>query len=74
MTVSDLEDYFSGINLPQTLELYPGTILNDVPHCVDTHLNVLKIYGNVRPYECFYDRLIKIKDMVEQEQENSEES
>ncbi|WP_316842357.1 DUF6965 family protein [Pedobacter gandavensis] len=73
MTVSDLEDYFSGINLPQTLELYPGTILNDVAHCVDTHINVLKIYGNVRPYECFYDRLMKIKEMVEQEQESSEE-
>lgn len=73
MTVSDLEDYFSGINLPQKLELYPGTILNDVPHCVATHLNVLKIYGNVRPYECFYDRLMKIKEMVEQEQESAAE-
>jgi hypothetical protein len=37
MTVPELEDYFSGINLPQTLELYPGTKLNDVAQCVDTH-------------------------------------
>lgn len=73
MTVPELEDYFSGINLPQSLELYPGTKLNDVAQCVDTHLTVLKIYGNIRPYECFYDRLLKIKEMVEKEQENSEE-
>ena len=73
MTVPELEDYFSGINLPQTLELYPGTKLNDVAQWVDTHITVLKIYGHVRPYECFYDRLIKIKEMVEKEQENAEE-
>lgn len=70
MTVQELEDYFSGIDLPQTLDLYPGTKLNDVKQCVETHLHVLKVYGHVRPYECFYDRLIKIKEMVEQQQEN----
>lgn len=74
MTIPELEDYFSGIDLPQSLELYPGTKLNDVAHCVDTHLNVLKIYGNIRPYECFYDRLMKIKEMVDHEQENEPEN
>lgn len=73
MTVTELEDYFSGIDLPQTLELDPGTKLNDVAHCVQTHIEVLKIYGHVRPYDCFYDRLIRIKNMVEQAQENEED-
>lgn len=73
MTVEELEDYFSGIELPQSMELYPGTTLNDVRHCVETHIDVLKIYGNIKPYECFHDRLLKIKEFVEKAQENEPE-
>lgn len=65
MTIEELEAYFSGIDLPQSLELSPGTRVNDVAHCIQTHLVVLKIHGNVRPFEGFYDRLIKIKEIIE---------
>ncbi|MBE9598121.1 hypothetical protein [Pedobacter sp. MC2016-24] len=65
MTIEELEAYFSGIDLPQSLDLYPGTRVNDVTKCIETHLVVLKIHGNVRPFECFYDRLIKIKEIIE---------
>lgn len=65
MTIEELEAHFSGIDLPESLELYPGTMVNDVAHCIQTHLTVLKIHGNVRPFECFYDRLIKIKELIE---------
>ncbi|ACU04087.1 MULTISPECIES: DUF6965 family protein [Pedobacter] len=65
MTIEELEAHFSGIDLPQSINLCPGTRINDVAHCVQTHLVVLKIHGNVRPFECFYDRLIKIKEIIE---------
>lgn len=65
MTIEELEAHFSGIDLPQSLELSPGLVVNDVAHCIQTHLTLLKLHGNVRPFECFYDRLIKIKEMVE---------
>ncbi|WP_394347794.1 DUF6965 family protein [Pedobacter hiemivivus] len=69
MTIDELEAHFSGIDLPQSLELYPGTKLNNVAQCIDTHITLLKIHGNVRPFECFYDRLIKIKELIESQHE-----
>ncbi|MEQ7801722.1 hypothetical protein ABDJ41_18145 [Pedobacter sp. ASV1-7] len=68
MTIEELEDYFSGIDLPQSLELGPGVKANDVPHLIQTHLTLLKLHGNVRPFECFYDRLIRIKELIEEQQ------
>lgn len=65
MTIEELEAHFSGIDLPNSLELNAGTIVNDVAHCIQTHLTVLKINGNVRPFECFYDRLMQIKEIIE---------
>lgn len=65
MTIEELEAHFSGIDLPQSLELGPGLKVNDVALCIQTHITLLKIHGNVRPFECFYDRLIKIKEMTD---------
>lgn len=65
MTIEELEAHFSGIDLPPSLELGPGLKVNDVAHCIQTHITLLKLHGNVRPFECFYDRLIKIKELIE---------
>lgn len=65
MTIEELEAYFSGIDLPPSLELDPGLKVNDVALCIQTHITLLKLHGNVRPFECFYDRLIRIKEMIE---------
>lgn len=65
MTIEELEAHFSGIDLPKSLELGPGVMVNDVALCIQTHITLLKIHGNVRPFECFYDRLMKIKEMTD---------
>lgn len=65
MTIEELEAHFSGIDLPQSLALGQGVYVNDVAHCIDTHLTLLKLHGNVRPFECFYDRLIRIKELTD---------
>lgn len=72
MTIEELEAHFSGIDLPQSLELGPGLKVNNVALCIQTHITLLKLHGNVRPFECFYDRLIKIKEMIEAQETTSQ--
>jgi hypothetical protein len=67
MTIEELHAYFTGIDLPETMTLYPGVNILNVKHCVNSHLEVLKAKGELNTYSGFLDRLIQIKNVLERD-------
>ncbi|MCD0489867.1 hypothetical protein LPB86_16615 [Pedobacter sp. MC2016-14] len=65
MTIEELEDYFTGIDLPETMDLYPGVKISDVRGCIASHLDVLKLKGELKIYAGFKHRLLLIKEILE---------
>ena len=65
MKLSDLEEYFSSIELPKTLQLDPCTFLNDVRKCVDSNISYLQNHPKNGCYMPYYDQPIQIKERIE---------
>ena len=65
MTIEELEAYFTGIDLPETMTLYPGVEITNVRICIDSHLEVLKEKGELKIYAGFKERLLLIKERIE---------
>jgi hypothetical protein len=66
MTIEELHAYFTGIDLPETMTLYPGVTILNVQSCVKSHLEVLKAKGELNTYSGFFDRLLRIKGILEE--------
>ena len=67
MTIQELEDYFTGIDLPETMDLYPGVHISNVKICVASHFDVLNEKGDLKIYAGFKERLLRIKEVLEAE-------
>ena len=65
MTIEELEAYFAGIDLPETMTLYYGVEITNVRICIDSHLEVLKEKGELKIYAGFKERLLLIKERIE---------
>jgi hypothetical protein len=65
MTIEELEAYFTGIDLPETMTLYPGVTISNVRTCVDSHLEVLNAKGDLKIYAGFKLRLLRIIEILE---------
>jgi hypothetical protein len=65
MTIEELDAYFTGIDLPETMVLYPGVVVSDVKVCVASHLEVLHAKGELKVYAGFKYRLLRIKEILE---------
>ena len=65
MTIEELDDYFTGIDLPETMQLYPGVHVSNVRVCVDAHFDVLREKGDLKIYAGFKERLLRIKEILE---------
>lgn len=68
MTIEELEDYFTGIDLPETMDLYSGVKISNVSACIASHLEVLKFKGELKIYAGFKHRLLLIKQILEEQE------
>ncbi len=68
MTAEEFENYFTGIELPETMQLSDGVKITNVKTCVKSHLNVLREKGDLKIYSGFKDRLLKIIEILESKQ------
>jgi hypothetical protein len=59
--IEELEIYFKGIKLPESIVLDGGTTIVDVPKFIESHITVLQNSGENTVYEVFHDRLVKLK-------------
>ena len=62
--IAELESFFAKAKLPKELVLDAGTKVSNVAHLVKSHLNVLKHNGDKPIYDVFYERLLKVKELV----------
>ncbi|MEJ5963502.1 DUF6965 family protein [Pedobacter immunditicola] len=65
MTIEELEAYFEGIDLPETVYLNKATKIVDVKKFVRSHLITVKAHGHIKAYSSFFDRLLQLKDIIE---------
>jgi len=73
MTIEELEAYFEGIDLPETVYLNKATKIVDVKKFVRSHLITVKAHGHIKAYSSFYDRLIQLKDIIEAQKTQHQE-
>lgn len=65
MTIEELEAYFEGIDLPESVYLNKATKIVDVKKFVRSHLITVKAHGHIKAYSSFFDRLVQLKDIIE---------
>jgi hypothetical protein len=65
MTIEELEAYFEGIDLPETVYLNKATKIVDVKKFINSHLITVKAHGHIKAYASFMDRLIQLHDIME---------
>jgi len=64
MDITELENYFKGVTLPQTLQLDQASRITDVKAFVTSHLDTLKANGDNPAFSAFRDRLLKVKEIL----------
>ena len=55
-----LEAFFAGRTLPQTIALGPGETITDLPKFLERHFTVLKVDGAANLKEPYMTRLLKL--------------
>lgn len=70
MTVEELEAYFEGIDLPESVYLNKATKIVEVKKFIKSHLITVKAHGHIKAYSSFLDRLIQLKDILEAQRES----
>lgn len=70
MSIEELEAYFAGIELPETIELEKGVMIMDLPLFLDSHFKYLKKSGGLKSAEVFVIRLHQLHARLESLKEN----
>jgi hypothetical protein len=65
MSIEELDAYFTGITLPEQIELERGVMIMDLPLFLESHLNYVKLKGDLKSVEVFVHRLHLLKDQLE---------
>ncbi|WP_432710970.1 DUF6965 family protein [Pedobacter sp.] len=71
MTIEELEAYFEGIDLPESVYLNEATKIIDLPKFIKSHVITVKAHGHIRAYQSFYDRLLQLKEILETQHSDS---
>jgi len=67
MTAEDYQAAFHGIDLPKSLELFPGTNIPDVQLFLSKSIHILKTNPNDRIKDPVRYRLDKVLEMIQQQ-------
>lgn len=67
MTIEELEAYFEGIDLPESVYLNKATKIIDLKQFIRSHLITVKAHGHIKAYSSFMERLIELKNILEAE-------
>jgi len=65
MSVEELEAYYEGIELPETVELVTGVVILDVPLFLQSHFSYIKNNPGLRSTDVFLQRLNQLHDILE---------
>lgn len=62
--INELEEFFNSAQLPASVQLDPGSKIDEVSKFVNSHLKVLRNNGNKPLTDVFYIRLIRLKEII----------
>jgi hypothetical protein len=62
--IEELANYFAKAKLPSSIQLDQGSTIMNVPAFIQSHLNVLRSNTDKPIYEVFYNRLIRLKELI----------
>jgi hypothetical protein len=65
MTAEEFEGYFTGITLPEQVDIDSGVTIVDVPLFIASHLNYIKANEGKKGTEVYYDRLNRLVAYME---------
>jgi predicted Zn-dependent protease with MMP-like domain len=72
MTAEELAGYFTGIALPDKVQIDSGVVIEDVPLFIESHLNYIKANEGKKGTEVYYDRLNRLIAFMEANKEAEE--
>ena len=73
MTIEELEGYFTGIELPDQIELETGVVIVDVPLFLQSHFDYIKENPTLKSIDVFMLRLHKAMGIIEAKGDVQEE-
>jgi hypothetical protein len=65
MNVEEIKAYFQGIELPQSMEIDSGVVIEDLPLFLQSHLHYLEVNEGKRPAEVYLQRIEKLIKALE---------
>ena len=65
MNADEYEAAFQGIDLPATAELFPGTIVSNVPAFINNSISLLRTVKNPRQTDVIQYRLDRLLELIE---------
>jgi len=63
--LNELEQFFKSTTLPKEIQLTRDQRVSDVKKFIDSHLQVCRGNLNNKAFQSFYDRLVKLKDLLQ---------
>lgn len=65
MSIEELEAYFEGITLPESVELVTGVVIMDVPLFLESHFSYIKNNPGLKSTDVFLQRLNDLQTILE---------
>lgn len=63
--LEELIEYYQSIEIPKTLKYSESTFFNDLPKAITADIYTLKTHGLIPTFAGSYERLVKIKELLE---------
>ena len=60
MTVEEIKAYFEGIELPESVQIDSGVVIQDLPLFIESHIHYLEVNAGKRPAEVYMERIEKL--------------
>jgi hypothetical protein len=74
-SIVELEHFFNNNPLPSgEVKLSPCETIIDVRKFIDSHMSVIKSKKGIKTYKPYYDRLIKLKNIINEISGSTEDS
>ncbi len=65
MTVEEIKAYFQGLELPGSIQIDTGVVIEDLPLFLQSHIEYLEVNAGKKPSEVYLDRILKLIKALE---------
>jgi hypothetical protein len=63
--VEELEEFFMSIKIPNDpIKLNNCATITNIPVFISSHLNVVKSNNGIKAYKIYFERLLKVKELL----------